>query len=86
LTTTAASDPATSRIVVCTHEIHRVGVRVDAVGELLQPKLDAIEPPPMRSGRVDDPVQAVMGWQGGFVALLDVAKLCRLDRHVASAA
>lgn len=86
LATTVASDPATSRIVVCTHEIHRVGVRVDAVGELLQPKLDAIEPPPMRSGRVDDPVQAVMGWQGGFVALLDVAKLCRLDRHVASAA
>lgn len=86
LNTTAAADPAASRIVVCTHETHRVGVRVDAVGDLLQPKAEAIEPPPMRSGRVDDPVQAVMGWQGGFVALLDVAKLCRLERGAKEAA
>lgn len=82
----AASDPATSRIVVCVHEMHRVGVRVDAVGDLLQPKLEAIELPPARSGRVDDPVQAVMGWHGGFVALLDVPKLCRLDRGIKEAA
>lgn len=86
LSTTAATDPAASRIVVCTHETHRVGVRVDAVGDLLQPKAEAIEPPPVRSGRADDPVQAVMGWQGGFVALLDVAKLCRLGRAVKDAA
>jgi len=74
----AASDPAAARIVVCTHESHRVGIRVDAVGELLQPNADAIQPPPVRSGRMDDPVQAVMAWHGGFVALLDVPKLCRL--------
>jgi purine-binding chemotaxis protein CheW len=86
LSTTSAVDPTASRIVVCTYETHRVGVRVDAVGDLLQPKCEAIEPPPMRSGRADDPVQAVMGWQGGFVALLDVAKLCRLERDVKSAA
>ncbi|GGA27407.1 chemotaxis protein CheW [Dyella nitratireducens] len=86
LNTTTAVDSASSRIVVCTHETHRVGVRVDAVGELLQPKPEAIELPPMRSGRVDDPVQAVMGWQGGFVALLDVAKLCRLERGTKEAA
>lgn len=82
----AASDPADVRIVVCTHETHRVGLRVDAVGDLLQPKLEAIELPPARSGRTDDPVQAVMGWHGGFVALLDVAKLCRLDRTAREAA
>lgn len=74
----AASDPAAARIVVCSHDSHRVGIRVDAVGELLQPNADAIQPPPVRSGRVDDPVHAVMGWHGGFVALLDVPKLCRL--------
>lgn len=78
LNTATTSDASAARIVVCTHETHRVGIRVDAVGELLQPKAEAIEPPPVRSGRVDDPVQAVMGWHGGFVALLDVPKLCRL--------
>ncbi|RUL76165.1 chemotaxis protein CheW [Dyella choica] len=82
LSTTAPSDPTATRIVVCTHETHRVGLRVDAVGDLLQPKPEAIEPPPLRSGRADDPVQAVMGWHGGFVALLDVPKLCRLERDV----
>jgi purine-binding chemotaxis protein CheW len=75
-------DPASVRIVVFAHEAHRVGLRVDAVGELLQPKLGAIEPPPARSGRADDPVQAVMGWQGGFVALLDVVRLCRLKQEL----
>ncbi|GFZ86086.1 chemotaxis protein CheW [Dyella caseinilytica] len=75
-----AGDSASVRIVVFAHEAHRVGLRVDAVGDLLQPKVEAIEPPPARSGRVDDPVQAVMGWEGGFVALLDVVRLCRLQQ------
>jgi len=79
LSAAEASDPSAVRIIVCTHDSHRVGVRVDAVGDLLQPKSESIELPPARSGRVDDPVQAVMGWHGGFVALLDVARLCRLD-------
>jgi purine-binding chemotaxis protein CheW len=78
----APSDPSAVRIVVFAHEAHRVGLRVDAVGELLQPKAEAIALPPVRSGRVDDPVQVVMGWQGGFVALLDVARLCRLQREL----
>jgi purine-binding chemotaxis protein CheW len=78
----APSDPASVRIVVLAHDTHRVGLRVDAVGDLLQPKVEAIELPPARSGRVDDPVQAVMGWQGGFVALLDVARLCRLNQEL----
>jgi purine-binding chemotaxis protein CheW len=79
---TAPSDPASVRIVVFAHDTHRVGLRVDAVGDLLQPKVEAIELPPARSGRVDDPVQAVMGWQGGFVALLDVVRLCRLNQEL----
>jgi purine-binding chemotaxis protein CheW len=75
-------DAASVRIVVFAHDTHRIGLRVDAVGDLLQPKVEAIELPPARSGRVDDPVQAVMGWQGGFVALLDVARLCRLNQEL----
>jgi purine-binding chemotaxis protein CheW len=74
------ADAASVRIVVFAHEAHRVGLRVDAVGDLLQPKVEAIEPPPARSGRTDDPVRAVMGWEGGFVALLDVVRLCRLQQ------
>jgi purine-binding chemotaxis protein CheW len=78
----AEADPVSVRIVVFAHEAHRVGLRVDAVGDLLQPKVEAIEPPPAGSRRVDDPVQAVMGWQGGFVALLDVMRLCRLNQEL----
>lgn len=79
---TVQADPTQARIVVCAHASHRVGLRVDAVGDLLQPKRESIELPPARSGRDDDPVQVVMGWQGGFVALLDVPRLCRLEREV----
>lgn len=82
LNVTTANDQANVRIVVFAHQAHRIGLRVDAVGELLQPRIEAIQPPPVRSGRVDDPVQAVMGWQGGFVALLNVPKLCRLEREL----
>lgn len=78
----AQVDPATVRIVVFAHETHRVGLRVDAIGDLLQPDVKAIESPPARSGRLDDPVQAVMGRQGGFVALLDVVRLCRLKQEL----
>jgi purine-binding chemotaxis protein CheW len=67
------------RIVVFAHGGHRVGFRVDAVGELLRPQIDAIGPPPPgRLDCADDPVQAVLAWQGGFVALLDIVRLCRL--------
>lgn len=84
----APADPAHVRIVVLTHAGHQVGLRVDAVGDLLVPERpDSIAPPP--SGwmpRSDDPVEGVLPWQGGFVALLDVRRLCRLPQdaqHVA---
>lgn len=82
LNTHTEADAASVRIVVFAHEAHRVGLRVDAVGDLLQPDVDSIELPPARSGRIDDPVRAVMGWQGGFVALLDVVRLCRLEQEL----
>ncbi len=67
------------RIMVFAHEGHQVGLRVDAVSDILRPTTEAIDaPPPDRSKDLNDPVLAVLAWQGGFVALLDVPRLCRL--------
>ncbi len=81
------TDPASVRIIMLTHVGQLVGLRVDAVGELLCTDGTEIEPPPPgRASRSDDPVTGVLSWQGGFVALLDVCRLCRLSgegAHVA---
>jgi purine-binding chemotaxis protein CheW len=75
----APLDPASVRIVMLAHAEHLVGLRVGAVGELLHSDGIEIEPPPPgRASRRDDPVTGVLSWQGGFVALLDVCRLCRL--------
>ncbi|TPG46248.1 chemotaxis protein CheW [Rhodanobacter glycinis] len=75
-----APDPAMVRIVMLAHAGQLVGVRVDAVGELLcSDGIDIAPPPPGRASRSDDPVSGVLSWQGGFVALLDVRRLCRLS-------
>ncbi|CAM5459606.1 chemotaxis protein CheW [Rhodanobacter lindaniclasticus] len=75
----APSDPADVRVVMLAHAEHLVGLRVGAVGELLHSDGIEIEPPPPgRASRRDDPVTGVLNWQGGFVALLDVSRLCRL--------
>ncbi len=74
-------EPAQVRLVVLVHGTHLVGLRVDAVGELLSSDgLAVAPPPPGRLSRQDDPVSGVVPWQGGFVALLDVRRLCRLDQ------
>lgn len=75
----APLDPASVRIVMLAHAEHLVGLRVGAVGELLHSDGIEIEPPPPgRASRRDDPVTGILSWQGGFVALLDVCRLCRL--------
>lgn len=72
-------DTDSVRVVMLNHASHAVGLRVDAVGELLLPGADAVAPPPPgRAARMDDPVIGVLPWKGGFVALLDVRRLCRL--------
>ncbi|KZC17902.1 chemotaxis protein CheW [Rhodanobacter sp. FW510-R12] len=74
------ADPLTVRIVMLAHAGQQVGLRVDAVGELLgSDGREIAPPPPGRADRRDDPVSGVLAWQGGFVALLDVRRLCRLD-------
>ena len=73
------ADPAMVRIVMLAPVGQLVGVRVDAVGDLLcSDGIDIAPPPPGRASRSDDPVSGVLSWQGGFVALLDVRRLCRL--------
>lgn len=72
-----------ARIVVLVHDGHRVGLRVDAVSELLVADADAVAPPPGRPAREDDPVEGVLALRDGFVALLDVRRLCRLPAAAA---
>ena len=73
------ADPAHVRVVVLQIDGHRVGLRVDGVGELIHPAASDIEPPPPgRAARHDEPVSGVVPVAGGFVALLDVARLCRM--------
>lgn len=72
-------DPNQVRLVMMSHGPHLVGLRVDAVGDLVTPDAAEIGPPPPGGARrEDDPVHGVLPWQGGFVALLDVRRLCRL--------
>ena len=80
-------DPAQARVILLAHAGQLVGLRVDAVGELMCTDGVQFEPPPPGAvSRRDDPVTGVVAWQDGFVAMLDVCRLCRLsgeDAHVA---
>jgi len=82
-----AADPARVRVVMLAHGGHLVGLRVDEVGELLHTEdADIAPPPPDRASRRDDPVSGVLHWRDGFVALLDVRRLCRLHGETDDAA
>lgn len=75
------ADPHAVRIVMMSCAGQLLGLKVDAVGELLNSEgLDIAPPPPGRASREDDPVCGVMSWQNGFVALLDARRLYRLDK------
>lgn len=72
-------DESQVRLVMMSHGPHLVGLRVDAIGDLVTPGATEIAPPPPGgTARQDDPVHGVLPWQGSFVALLDVRRLCRL--------
>lgn len=87
LATATAVDPAQVRVIMLSCAGQLIGLRVDAVGELLSTAAaDIAPPPPGRVQRVDDPVRGVLPWQGGFVALLDVHRLCRMEQEAANGA
>lgn len=72
------ADPATVRVVMLVLGTDLIGLRVDAIGDLLNPSTNDMAPPLAgRAPRQDDAVQGVVPAQGGFVALLDIARLCR---------
>jgi purine-binding chemotaxis protein CheW len=67
------------RIVVLEDEAGAVGMRIDAIGDMLQlDPADIGAPPPGRAMRRDDPVSGVVTGSDGFVALVDVQRLCRV--------
>jgi purine-binding chemotaxis protein CheW len=73
------ADPFQVRQVMLSYGAHLVGIRVDAIGDLLSASTNDIAPPlPGGATREDDPVNGVLPTQGSFVALLDVRRLCRL--------
>jgi len=75
-----AADPLAVRIVMLAHAGHSLGLKVDAVGELIdRDGLEIAPPPPGRASRDDDPVSGVLPWRDGFVALLDARRLYRLE-------
>ncbi|MBA2077217.1 chemotaxis protein CheW [Rhodanobacter sp. PCA2] len=75
-----AADPLAVRIVMLMHAGQPLGLKVDAVGELIDGDgLEIAPPPPGRASRDDDPVSGVLPWRDGFVALLDARRLYRLN-------
>lgn len=67
------------RIVIHDFGDEVVGVRVDAMGDVLDlGSAEVMPPPPGRASRADDPVEGVVPFAEGFVALLDVPHLCRM--------
>jgi len=55
-----------------------VGMRIDVIGDMLTFEPDDVAPPPPgRAERRDDPVSGVITRDDGFIALVDVARLCR---------
>jgi purine-binding chemotaxis protein CheW len=74
------ADPLAVRIVMLAHAGQPLGLKVDAVGELIDSHgLEIAPPPPGRARRDDDPVSGVLPWRDGFVALLDARRLYRLN-------
>ncbi|TCV94177.1 purine-binding chemotaxis protein CheW [Luteibacter rhizovicinus] len=67
------------RVVVFDDEGSIVGMRIDAIGDMLDFNAsDIAVPPPGRASRRDDPVSGVVTRHDGFIALVDVQRLCRV--------
>lgn len=66
------------RLVVFRGEDENVGLRIDALRDVMDFDLAALMPPPPgTASRDNDPVLGVLDCGDGFVTLLDAGKLCR---------
>lgn len=66
------------RVIVFDDSGSVVGMRIDVIGDMLTFESDDVAPPPPgRAERRDDPVSGVITRDDGFIALVDVQKLCR---------
>lgn len=66
------------RVIVFEDSGTAVGMLIDVIGEMLQFDADEVDPPPPgRANRRDDPVTGVITRDDGFIALVDVPRLCR---------
>ena len=66
------------RVIVFDDGGSTVGMRIDVIGDMLTFDADDVAPPPPgRAERRDDPVSGVITRDDGFIALVDVQKLCR---------
>lgn len=72
-----------ARCIIFDFTEEAVAVRIDRIGEVIDlGDTDVEPPPPGRADRGEDPVEGVVPFQGGFIALLDVACLCRMKGNV----
>lgn len=74
----AADEEDDRRVIVFDDGGTVVGMRIDVIGDMLTfASEDVAPPPPGRAQRRDDPVSGVLTRDDGFIALVDVQKLCR---------
>lgn len=74
----ASDERDAQRVIVFDDAGTTVGLRIDAIGDMLQfDPADIAPPPPGRAIRRDDPVSGVITRDDGFIALVDVPRLCR---------
>lgn len=66
------------RVIVFDDAGSIVGMRIDVIGDMLEfNPADVAPPPPGRATRRDDPVSGVITRDDGFIALIDIPRLCR---------
>ncbi|HET7266981.1 MAG TPA: chemotaxis protein CheW [Rhodanobacteraceae bacterium] len=74
----ANGDGPDQRLVIFQDELETVGMRIDALHDVLELDTRELMPsPPGRVARADDPVLGALYREGTFIALLDTRKLCR---------
>lgn len=74
------------RLVIFHDEAENIGMRIDALQDVLELDTRDLMPPPHgHPARSDDPVVGTLYRDGGFIALLDARRLCRPPTPAAEA-